>query len=112
MYYSGAASTTHQRVQLTIRRSDDSGATWPKSLNGSGSLVLDHGPSGYSCLVPAPLTKGGHRDGACGGVLYEAAGGVIRFVHFPLDLADEASCGAAGGAAQAAVPHQADKRSE
>ena len=66
------------------------GVTWPAALNASGSLVLDHGPCGYSCLVPAPLARGGWA--ACGGVLYEATGATLRFVRFPLDLKDAATC--------------------
>lgn len=84
LWYAGANSTSHQRVALTLRNSEDGGRTWP------GKLLVDAGPSGYSCLVPAPLATGdGCRSadgtlGPCGGVLYEAANEVLRFVRFPL----------------------------
>jgi sialidase-1 len=84
LWYSGASSTSHERVALTLRISEDGGLSWP------GKLLVDPGPSGYSCLVPAPLANGGGCRsaagtlGPCGGVLYEAAKEVLRFVRFPL----------------------------
>ena len=80
LFYSGPSSTS-AREALAVRRSADGGATW-----GATHLV-DPGPSGYSCLVaPMPLAVGCDEvgGGACGGVLYEAAGLVIRFARFPL----------------------------
>merc|ERR1712232_1433352 len=78
-YYSGANSTNHQRVRLVVRRSQDNAATW------DDGLLIDPGPSGYSCLVSAPLAKARNcSSSGCGGVLYESADTVMRFVRFPL----------------------------
>jgi hypothetical protein len=80
LFYSGPSSAS-VREALVVRRSVDDGATW-----GTTRLV-DPGPSGYSCLVaPLPLAIGcdGASGSACGGVLYEADGLVIRFARFPL----------------------------
>ena len=60
-----------------MRRSVDDGADW------SGGHSIDPDAAGYSCLV-LPLTRGCDPTVPCGGVLYEAAGMVIRFARFPL----------------------------
>ena len=52
------ASSPNAREKLTLRRSDDGGATWPRAL------VLWDGPAAYSSLRLLP-------DGAHLGVLYE-----------------------------------------
>ena len=52
---------------------------------GAELLVEEGSSSGYSCLV-----KGAIQDGPTastdGGILYEAVGGTIKFVRFPLSL--------------------------
>ena len=60
--------SSDRREMLTIRRSDDGGASWTKSF------VLEDGPSAYSSLG---LTHDG-----CLGVLYER-GGQISFARIP-----------------------------
>ena len=74
--FSGPNSTA-ERASLVVRKSVDGGATWDHALS------IDPGPAGYSCLV-APLAQGCGDAAACGGVLYEAEGLVIRFARFPL----------------------------
>ena len=54
--FSNPASTT-QRHRMTVRVSDDGGATWPVAR------LLDGGPAAYSCLTVLP-------DGTIG-CLYE-----------------------------------------
>ncbi len=89
LYYSADNSSSHVRVRLTVQRSDDDGASWAEAM------LVDGGPSAYSCLVPTPLARGGGCACAgtgpgscfpCGGLLYEAAGPVLRFTRFPLAL--------------------------
>ena len=88
LFYSGDNSTSHTRERLTILRSDDDGKSWRRHL------LIDAGPSAYSCLVAQPLARGGGCPCArgnescapCGGVLYEAAQQVMRFARFPLAL--------------------------
>lgn len=69
---------TAGRSHLTIRKSTDNTATWGESL-----LVQTHNSAGYSCLVNGPLSH----NLAMGGLLYEAAGGKIKFAPFPLNMA-------------------------
>jgi sialidase-1 len=60
--------SSDRREMLTVRRSDDGGATW------SRAFCLEEGPSAYSCLG---LTHDGYL-----GVLYER-GGQISFARIP-----------------------------
>ena len=48
-FYSGPDSTSHQRVRMAVKRSDDSMATFPRML------LIDAGDAAYSCLVPSAL---------------------------------------------------------
>jgi sialidase-1 len=58
------------RIRLTLRESDDGGATWPRAR------LLVAGPSGYSDLAPLP--------GGGLGVLYEAGhDGHVAFLRVP-----------------------------
>ena len=75
-YYSGPDSNSHERVRMTVRRSDDSAVTWPYALR-----VDPYGA--YSCLVDGELIVGEKKEG---GVLYEAGGNELLFVRFPLAL--------------------------
>jgi sialidase-1 len=50
IFFSNPASTT-QRVNMTIRRSDNDAAAWPLSL------LVDAGPSAYSCLTLVPQPR-------------------------------------------------------
>ena len=61
LFFSSPASNA-AREKLTLRRSDDAGATWPKSL------LLWDGPAAYSSMRLLP-------DGAHLGVLYERGEG-------------------------------------
>jgi sialidase-1 len=80
-YFSNPASTSG-RNQLTIRKSTDNTATWAKSL-----LVEEGNSAGYSCLVQGAIRGGdGKASSTDGGLLYEAVGGTIKFVRFPLSL--------------------------
>lgn len=81
-FYSGPDSTSHVRSAVSVWRSDDSAASFP------AKLLVDAGPSAYSCLVPAALARGGGCGAAgCGGLLYEAGfPPTLTFVRFPLDL--------------------------
>lgn len=65
LFFSGPSSTAG-REKLTLRRSDDGGHTWPRSL------LLWAGPSAYSSLRLLP-------DGVHLGVLYERGEGVGAF---------------------------------
>ena len=56
--YFGAPSSPSARAQLTLRRSDDGGKTWP------GKLLLHDGPSAYSSMLLS-------LDGSSLAVLYE-----------------------------------------
>ena len=81
VFFANPASRT-ARVDLTVRRSDDGGNTWPHSL------LLAPGNDdglGYSCLAAgAPLiTAEGIESGA---ILFEAPGGTIAFTTFPVVL--------------------------
>jgi len=49
VFYSGPDSNSHQRIRMTVRRSDDSAASFPTKL------LIDPGDGGYSCLVPGAL---------------------------------------------------------
>lgn len=87
LYYANPASKT-DRANITIRRSDDDGATW-----NATTWVASPGPSagGYSCLTSgAPVVVDPSTRRAYGGILYErnAANGTeaISFRLFPLDL--------------------------
>ena len=76
LFFSNPASRT-QRSDLTVRRSDDSGASW------AHSWVVAPGPlgGGYSSLYSgAPVVSPNGSE--WGGVLYEVAG-VIAFSLFP-----------------------------
>ena len=81
-FYSGPDSNSHERIRMTVRRSDDSGATWPYALR------IDPNDGAYSCLVDGALIVGANKkaDDKQGGVLYEAGGNQLRFVRFPLAL--------------------------
>lgn len=92
-FYSGPDSNSHARVRMSVRRSDDDAASFPSKL------LIDGGDAAYSCLVPGALLRElpgrrGHRDAEVeeddapeeGGLLYEAAGGNLRFARFALDL--------------------------
>ena len=76
----------HSR-QLTIRKSSDNAATWSEAL-----LVEVSNSAGYSCLVDGKLDDGMKADdddrraagGDCGGILFEATDGTIKFARFPL----------------------------
>ena len=64
-----------------VRRSTDSATTW------GATHSVDPAYAGYSCLVaPLPLARGCTVGVPCGGVLYEAAGMVLRFARFPLSF--------------------------
>lgn len=79
LFFANPASRT-ARVDLTVRRSDDSGSTWPHSL------LLDPSPTlGYSCLAAgAPIVD---TDGTeSGAILFEAPGGTVAFTLFPTVL--------------------------
>jgi len=78
-YFSNPASIG--RNHLTIKKSTDNTATWAKSL-----LVEAGGSSGYSCLVQGGIQGGDGKASTEGGILYEAVGGTIKFVRFPLSL--------------------------
>ena len=65
LFFSSPASNA-AREKLTLRRSDDAGATWPKSL------LLWDGPAAYSSMRLLP-------DGAHLGVLYERGEGPRAF---------------------------------
>ena len=78
-YFSNPASNSG-RNHLTIRKSTDNTATWATSL-----LVEAGSSAGYSCLVKGAIQEGG-RASTDGGLLYEAAGGAIKFARFPLTL--------------------------
>ena len=69
-------------MDLTVRRSDDNGMTWPHSLllaKGDGDGL------GYSCLAAGKplITSDGVESGA---ILFEAPGGTIAFTTFPVVL--------------------------
>ena len=78
-FFSNPASK-RGRNHLTIRKSTTNAKTW-----GAALLVEEGSSSGYSCLV-----KGAIQDGPTastdGVILYEAVGGTIKFVRFPLSL--------------------------
>jgi sialidase-1 len=79
-------SSPMARERLTLRRSDDGGATWPRHL------VLHDGPSAYSSMKLLP-------DGQHLGVLYEKGDGpnaffAERVVFERVRLADDAPLGA------------------
>jgi len=81
VFFANPASRT-ARIDLTVRRSDDGGHTWPHSL------LLAPGNNdglGYSCLAAgAPLiTAEGVESGA---ILFEAPGGTVAFTTFPVVL--------------------------
>jgi sialidase-1 len=78
-YFSNPASTSG-RNHLTIKKSVDNTATWAKSL-----LIETGSSAGYSCLVKGAIEEGG-KTSTDGGLLYEAVGGTIKFVRFPLAL--------------------------
>ncbi|MEM9281997.1 MAG: sialidase family protein [Verrucomicrobiota bacterium] len=65
-----------KRVRMTVRMSRDDGLTWP------GRLLIDEGPSAYSCITRLP-------DGEVG-LLYETDKG-IELVRFPLSAVTEGS---------------------
>jgi sialidase-1 len=79
-YFSNPASSSG-RNHLTIRKSVDNTATWGKSL-----LIEAGSSAGYSCLVKGAIQEGGGKASTNGGLLYEAVGGTIKFVRFPLAL--------------------------
>ena len=81
LFFSNPASRT-ARVDLTVRRSDDGGGSWPRSL------VLAPGDAdglGYSCLAAgAPISEA---DGSeSGAILFEAPAGTVAFARFPVAL--------------------------
>jgi sialidase-1 len=78
-YFSNPASSSG-RNHLTIKKSTDNTATWAKSL-----LIESGNSAGYSCLVKGAIEEGG-KTSTDGGLLYEAVGGTIKFVRFPLAL--------------------------
>jgi sialidase-1 len=79
LYFANPASRT-ARVDLTVRRSDDGGRSWPHSLLIEPSATL-----GYSCLAAGAPIAGA--DGAeLGAILFEAPGGTIAFTLFPTVL--------------------------
>eukprot|EP01116_Phalansterium_solitarium_P010341 TRINITY_DN2502_c0_g1_i4.p1 TRINITY_DN2502_c0_g1~~TRINITY_DN2502_c0_g1_i4.p1 ORF type:complete len:371 (+),score=108.22 TRINITY_DN2502_c0_g1_i4:1924-3036(+) len=77
LYFSNPAST-QVRENLTVRRSDDDGRTWPASLLVSPGKLW----GGYSCMASGdPISAG------FGGILYERYNdtvAVISFSVFPL----------------------------
>jgi sialidase-1 len=94
LFFSNPASTT-DRANLTVRRSDDEGATWSPAtwLVHAGEMW-----GGYSCIAPgAPLTRADAGGGAqlSGAIVWERARPVtagsqdtttvISFALFPLD---------------------------
>lgn len=79
-YFSNPASNSG-RNHLTIKKSTDNTATWAKSL-----LVEAGNSAGYSCLVKGAIQGGHGKASTDGGILYEAVGGTIKFVRFPLSL--------------------------
>merc|ERR1712232_798799 len=67
-----------RRKELTLRRSDDGGKSWSRSL-----VLQEDESTGYSSIVHGTV-----RDDMHSGILYETAGspGTIEFRVFPLDL--------------------------
>ena len=49
-------------------------------------LVEAGNSAGYSCLVQGGIQGGDRKASTEGGILYEAVGGAIKFVRFPLSL--------------------------
>ena len=79
LLFSGPDSSD-ARASLVVRRSRDGGGAWDVP-----ALSIDPGAAAYSALAaPLPLARGCDGGAPCGGVLYEAAGTVIRFTRFPL----------------------------
>ena len=66
--------STRSRENMVVRRSTDGANTW------SASLTIDAGPAAYSSLVSGGV------DDQSGGVLYEASGGRLVLVVFPLNF--------------------------
>jgi sialidase-1 len=82
LYFSNPAST-RARVNTTIRRSDDDGATWRAQ-----TFVAEPGASaGYSCMAAGDATFVDAEGRQFGSILYEDAAAGISFRLFPLDLA-------------------------
>ena len=82
LYFSNPAST-RARVNTTIRRSDDDGATWRAQ-----TFVAEPGASaGYSCMAAGDATFVDAAGRQFGSILYEDAAAGISFRLFPLDLA-------------------------
>lgn len=70
LYFSNPASKTG-RDHLTIKRSEDNGASWGRPI-----LIESGASAGYSCLSTLSKTQGG--------VLFEASDATIRFAPFDL----------------------------
>ena len=82
LFFSNPASTK-ARVNTTIRRSDDDGASWHAQ-----TFVAEPGASaGYSCLAAGGATAVDGSGRGYGSILYEDAKAGISFRLFPLDLA-------------------------
>ena len=88
LFFSNPASTS-ERVNITIRRSDDGGKSW---LPQTYLVNMGAASAGYSCLASGDATVVDHTTGRTyGAILYEsmgASGAVasISFRLFPLDL--------------------------
>ena len=86
LFFANPASRT-ARANLTVRRSDDGGATWlPQTF-----LVNAPKSAGYSCLAAGAPTAVAADGRALGSILYESMGASgrlasISFRLFPLDL--------------------------
>ena len=78
--YFSNPSSDRGRNHLTVKKSTDNTATWAKSL-----LIEAGSSAGYSCLVKGAIEEGG-KASTDGGLLYEAVGGSIKFVRFPLAM--------------------------
>lgn len=88
LYYSGPDSAS-SRTNISIHRSDDSGATW------DAHVFVANAPAsaGYSCLVAGAQPTMVVAGRPYGGILYEvgAAGNEIFYRNFPLDLGNNSS---------------------
>mmetsp|Transcript_64126 Transcript_64126/g.119243 ORF Transcript_64126/g.119243 Transcript_64126/m.119243 type:complete len:432 (+) Transcript_64126:64-1359(+) len=82
LYFANTANA-HKRVDMTIRRSDDGGRSWPKSM-----VIQKDRSMGYSSLVQGIVPPGSSH----GGILYESiTSGAIDFLRFPLSLSPDAA---------------------
>ena len=79
LFFSNPASTT-ERVDLTVRRSDDGGGSWPRA-----QLLAAEPGDGYSCMFNgAPIVGAGGAE--FGGILFETPNNTISFGLFNADV--------------------------